>query len=175
MRAVFVALLLCAAPAVFAQNVPPSEESVRHLLDLEQTHRAMDEALNNMDGYLQKAMEQSRQGQTLNAKQQQILDQFRSDMLSTMKDELAWSKLEPGVVAIYTKTFSQKEISDLIAFYSSPSGQSVANKLPIVSREMAARMQERMLNVMQHMQQASREMQTKLRAAGEEAGTPPAH
>src|SRR5215470_15457150 len=113
MRAALVALLVLAAAPVVAQNTPPTEDSVRHLLDLVQTHRILDEAMNNMDSYMKKAMEAARQGQdhSLNARQQQILDQYQSDMLSAIKDEMAWSKLEPGVVAIYTRTFSQKEIN----------------------------------------------------------------
>src|SRR5579862_3331166 len=111
MRAVLVVLLSLLAVPALAQNLPPSEDSVRHLLDLVQTHRILDEAMSNMDGFMHKAMEQARQeqGETLNAQQQQILDQFQSDMMSTIKDELAWSKVEPEIVGVYAKTFSQKE------------------------------------------------------------------
>ena len=167
MRAALVALLaLTAAQPLFAQNTPPSEDSVRHLLDLVQTHRILDEAMSNMDNFTQKAMEQARQGEpALNAKQQQIVDQFHTDMMSAIKDELAWSKVEPEIVSAYAKTFSQKEINDMIAFYSSPSGQSVANKMPLVSREMATDMQEKMMPLIKRIQQAARDMQAKLKAA----------
>jgi hypothetical protein len=77
MRAVLAALLaLTAVQPVFAQNVPPTEDSVRHLLDLLQTHRVLDDAMNSMDDFMQKSMEQARQtqGPALNAKQQQIID-----------------------------------------------------------------------------------------------------
>jgi uncharacterized protein len=169
--AALVALLaLSAAQPLFAQNVPPTEDSVRHLLDLVQTHRILDQALSTMDEYMQKAMEQARQeqGQTLNAKQQQIVDQFRTDMVSAIKDELAWSNIEPDYVSAYVKTFSQKEINDMIAFYSSPSGQSVANKLPLVSQQMTADMQQKMLPLIQKMKQAQRDMMTRLKAAASE-------
>jgi hypothetical protein len=42
----------------------------------------------------------------------------------------------------------------MIAFYSSPSGQSVANKLPFVSRQMTTDIHERMLPLVQKMKQA---------------------
>jgi uncharacterized protein len=171
MRAALVALLaLCAAQPIFAQNVPPTEDSVRHLLDLIQTHRILDQALSNMDDIMQKSMEQARQtqGQPLNARQQQIIDQYRTDMTSAINDELAWSKIEPGIVSAYVKTFSQKEINDMITFYSSPSGQSIANKLPLVSQQMAADTQERMLPLIQKMKQAQRDMMTRLKAAANE-------
>ena len=171
MRAALVALLaLTAAQPLFAQNAPPTEDSVRHLLDLVQTRRVLDESMSTMDEYLQKAMEQARQaqGQTLNARQQQIVAQFRTDMVSAMKDELASSNVEPEIVSVYVKTFSQKEINDMIAFYSSPSGQSVANKLPLVSRQMTMDIRERMLPLIQKMQQAQRDMMTRLKAAASE-------
>ena len=167
MRAALVALLaLSAAQPLFAQNAPPSEDSVRHLLDLMQTHRILDEAMSNMDNFTQKVMEQAHQGEpALNAKQQQIVDQFHTDMMSAIKDELAWSKIEPQIVSVYAKTFSQKEVNDMITFYSSPSGQSVTSKLPMVSRELATDMQERMMPLIKRIQQSAREMQDKLKAA----------
>ena len=171
MRAALVALLaLVAAQPLFAQNVPPTEDSVRHLLDLVQTRRVLDESMSTMDEYMQKAMEQARQtqGSTLNARQQQIVDQFRTDMVSAIKDQLAWSNVEPEIVSVYVKTFSQKEINDMTAFYSSPSGQSISNKLPLVSRQMAADVRERMLPLIQKMQQAQRDMVAKLKAAASE-------
>jgi hypothetical protein len=86
---------------------------VRHLLELLQTHLVLDDAWNSTDDFMQKSMEQARQtqGPALNAKQQGIIDQFRTDMVSAIKDELAWSKIEPGIVSAYVKTFSQKEIN----------------------------------------------------------------
>jgi len=171
MRAALAALLaLTAAQPLFAQNLPPTEDSVRHLLDLLQTHLVLDEAMNNMDGFMQKSLEQARQtqGPALNAKQQQIIDQFRTDMASAIKDELAWSKVEPEIVSAYVKTFSQKEINDMTTFYSSPSGQSVANKLPLVSRQMTTHIQERMLPLVQKMKQQQSDMMTRLKAAANE-------
>jgi hypothetical protein len=172
MRAALVALLaLAAAQPFFAQNVPPTEDSVRHLLNLLQTHVVLDEAMNSMDDFMQKSLEQARQtqGPALNAKQQQIIDQFRTDMVSAIRDELAWSKIEPGIVSAYAKTFSQKEINDMITFYSSPSGQSVANKLPLVSRQMSTDIHERMLPLIQKMKQAQRDMEIRLKAAANES------
>jgi uncharacterized protein len=171
MRAALVALLaLTTAQPLLAQNVPPTEDSVRHLLELMQVHRTMDEAMSTMDEYLQKAMEQARQtqGPALNARQQQIIDQFRTDMVSAVKDQLAWSNVEPEYVSVYVKTFSQKEINDMITFYSSPSGQSVANKLPLVSRQMGADIHERMLPLVQKMKQAQSDMMTRVKAAASE-------
>jgi hypothetical protein len=89
-------------------------------------------------------------------------------MVSAVKDELAWSKIEPEIVSVYVKTFSQKEINDMITFYSSPSGQSVANKLPLVSRQMTTDIHERMLPLIQKMKQAQSDMMTRLKAAANE-------
>jgi uncharacterized protein len=171
MRAAFAVLLaLIATQPLFAQNVPPTENSVRHLLDLLQTHLVLDESMSNMDDFVRKSMEQARQtqGSALNPRQQQIVDQFQSDMVSTIKDELAWSKIEPGIVSAYVKTFSQKEINDMTAFYSSPSGQSVASKLPLVSRQMAMDIHERMLPLVKKIKQAETDMMARLKAAANE-------
>jgi len=175
MRAVFVALLLLAAPALWAQNTPPSEGSVRHLLDLLQLHRIIDDAVNSIDAVLKQSTDRIGEGRPLNDKQQQIVAQFRSDTVSAMKDELTWSTVEPEIVTAYQKTFSQKEIDDAIAFYSSPSGQSIANKLPLVAQAQNAALQRHMGPILEHIRQAARDMKARLDAAADDAGKPPAH
>jgi hypothetical protein len=66
-------------------------------------------------------------------------------------------------------------VNDATAFFSSPSGQSFANKLPLVSHELAMDMQEPMIPLIQRMQAAARDLQAKLTAAADSGSAPAAH
>ncbi|HUL47433.1 MAG TPA: DUF2059 domain-containing protein [Steroidobacteraceae bacterium] len=132
MRSVIAGLLmLLAAPAVWSQDAPPTEASIRQLFEVMHTSRLLDSMMTQIDQVMHSSIQQSLKGQKLNAEQQQILDDMGSELAGMVKQYLKWSDLEPQMIAIYRKTFSQQEIDGMLAFYRSPTGQAVIEKLPL--------------------------------------------
>lgn len=62
--------------------------------------------------------------------------------------KLDFAKLEEITAAVYTKYFSEAEISDLIAFYKSNGGQRMLEIMPQMLAESMARSQELMMPIM---------------------------
>jgi hypothetical protein len=50
--------------------------------------------------------------------------------------EVAMKMVNTDMVIIYDKYFTRKEIEDFIAFYRSPSGQSMTEKLPDITKDI---------------------------------------
>lgn len=65
----------------------------------------------------------------------EIFDKYYDEMTTVLREEMSWAKMEPAVIEIYNKNFSEKEISDMLAFYKTESGQSILKKMPAVSQE----------------------------------------
>lgn len=65
----------------------------------------------------------------------EIFDKYFAEMTTVLREEMSWAKMEPAVIEIYNKNFSEKEISDTLAFYKTESGQSILKKMPVVSQE----------------------------------------
>lgn len=59
------------------------------------------------------------------------------------------SKLDEELVLMYDKYFSQQEISDLIAFFKSPSGQKYVKVRPEITKEMIMKVMQKYLPEMQ--------------------------
>ncbi|MNE88828.1 hypothetical protein D3C80_1861720 [compost metagenome] len=57
---------------------------------------------------------------------------------------MGWDKLKPELVKIYTSNFSEQELKDLIAFYESPLGKKVLEKMPSLTQQSAQLTQSRL-------------------------------
>lgn len=169
-----VLLLLAAltlAPA-FAQDAKPSEDSVRRLFQEMHTREVFRNAGEQMDSSLRTAMNEETHGQALNAAQQKIRDESRAQLVSIMNEALAWSSMEPLMIQSYRETFTPQEVAAMLKFYDSPTGQSVAAKLPTVSRGMMRLMQQRVRDMIPKIVALKIQTADRIRAAGEPAAAP---
>jgi hypothetical protein len=88
-------------------------------------------------------------------------------------EELDWSKLEPMMTEIYTKTFTQREVDGIVAFYRSEAGAAVISKMPVALQEVMQRTQARLRNLMPRLQQIQREAVQELRAGEDKSPAEP--
>lgn len=169
------ALALLGLQPACAENAKPdarpSAESVRHLFEVMHTSQITDEVMSQMDANLREAMERASGGRSLNARQQQLHDEMRTKALGMLKDELAWSRLEPQMVEVYRNTFTPEEIDAMFRFYNSPGGKAVVAKLPQATQQMMQLTQERVSALVPRIVDLQKETAQKIRDA---AGPPPA-
>src|ERR1041384_3240668 len=170
-------LTLCASlvhaadtPLASPPSAPPSESSIKQLLDVAQAHKLVDSVLAQMDSLLQQTIARATKGQPVPDKVQKDIDQRRSEVIAMMKDLLDWKKLEPMYVRIYQKTFTQQEIDGMIAFYKTPAGQAVITKMPTTMQNTIDEMQQMMGPVMQKMQQMQQDVAAELKAESKNKG-----
>jgi hypothetical protein len=172
-------LLLCGSIAMAADNPspaspapanPPSEASIKQLLELAQARKLIDSVMAQMDNLMQQSVAQATQGQKIPPKVQKDIDQRRSEMIAMMKELLDWTKLEPLYLRVYQKTFNQQEVDGMIAFYKTPAGQAVIAKMPAVMQNTIEEMQQRMGPVMQKMQKMQQDVVAEMKAEAKNKG-----
>jgi len=172
-------LLFCGSIAMAADNSsptspapsnPPSEASVKQLLEVAQARKLIDSVMAQMDNLMLQSIAQATQGQKIPPKVQKDIDQQRGEMIAMMKELLDWTKLEPLYVRVYQKTFSQQEVDGMIAFYKTPSGQAVIAKMPAVMQNTIEEMQQMMAPVMQKMQKMQQDVVAEMKAEGKNKG-----
>lgn len=147
-----VVLMLCAVPATAVNaDALASESSVRELIAVTQAKKLMDDVLAQMDGLMRSSTQTQFAGKNFDAEQRKIAEETQVEMLAMLKDELSWEKMEPMFIDIYSKTFTQKEVDDLIVFYKTESGQSMIRKMPLVTQQSMQLMQGRMGSLMERM------------------------
>jgi hypothetical protein len=158
-------LLLLAAllASLTAHAVPASEESIDKLLAGSRAESLLDSVYSSMEGVLRNAMAQATQGKTLSAEQQRVLDAVPAKFVVVMKQELSWQKLKPLYVQIYRESFEQEEVDGLVAFYASPAGKAMLDKMPTVMQKSMAITQPLMQSLIPKMKSAMEEAMSEAR------------
>ena len=157
--------LVCgSAAAATTASQPPSAASIQELLQVTQSHKMLDAMKARMDGMMRQASEQALAGQPADAGEQKIMDAQTARLSALMKGQLSWNSMEPMYVDIYRKSFTQKEVDDMIAFYKSPSGQSMVAKMPAVMGQVMQTMQGKMATLAPQLRQISEDTASQLKA-----------
>jgi hypothetical protein len=151
-------------PSVAAAGSPPSEASVKQLLEVTHARQLVDTVMSQMDQMMKNIMQQVTQGQPVPPGVQRTFDQTHAEVVSAMKEQLAWEKLEPMYVRIYQKSFTQGELDGIIGFYKTQAGQAVINKMPVVMQNTMNEVQQMMAPMMQRVQRMQQEMVAQMQA-----------
>jgi uncharacterized protein len=153
-------VLLAAVVIVLSISAPPvyaDETSQRALVeDLLQTMR-VDQMMKPLFGQMRSLMEQQFARMGAPEEMKPILNRYIGKLVNLMEQTMSWQTLKKDLIDIYMRVYSEDEMKGMLAFYKSPIGQSVLDKMPAV-------MQQSMVTTQKHMP----EMQEKLKKIVEE-------
>jgi len=163
---VLSSVLLAFSAPVFAQSTkkdaaataPVRDASVRKLLEVMHARKLVDALPQQTQTMMSGMVHQMLAGQTMTPAQQHAVDDMVAKTAALMRDEFNWEHMEPMYLKVYEQTFSQAEVQSMIDFYSTPAGQAVVDKLPLVTQNVLAAMQERMAAMMPKIQQMAADM-----------------
>jgi len=166
------ALLLFAVvtSAAYAADNPPSEASIKQLLEASHAHKILDSMLTEMDGFMKQAIQQATQGQPVTPDVKRDIEKRQTEMMAIFREALDWNKLEAMYVRVYQKSFNQSEIDSLIAMYKTPGGQTLLNKMPIVLQNTMTEMQQIMRPMVERVQRMQQEVLTEIQAEKNKTG-----
>ncbi len=140
MRRLIVLLSLSMAASV-AQAAPPSDASLDELfalIDLPASIEAMKAGLVQGVRQSQNSMWSNK---PLNEKQQKIIDDLPRQYQAILDRQYNWPKLHPIYLHAYRDTFTQEEVDGMIAFYQTPAGRALHEKMPLVTQRTNLEMQ----------------------------------
>ncbi|HWZ62232.1 MAG TPA: DUF2059 domain-containing protein [Steroidobacteraceae bacterium] len=168
-RIVALLALLTLQPA-FAQDAKPTQQSIRELLAVMQSHNMVDNMLAQMDATWGPMMKQSLAGRQPTEREQQIVDDAHAKIQALLREQLQWQNFEPMMIHVYQNSFSQKDVDAMKAFYSSPTGQQVIAKMPLVMQQTMQAMQQHMQSLIPQIQEIKQDMTQQLKAEREASG-----
>ena len=167
-----------AAPATSAASVPaadrPTDDSIRQLLQIQKAQSILQRVAQQVDGSFTAMLNQQLQDKTLSDEDRQRIEAARERLKVLTGKVLTWENMEPMYLKIYGDSFSQSEIDSMIAFYSSPAGQAVVAKLPLVAQNTMAAMQQQMKSLMPQAQQIAKDTATEINSQHGKKAKPPA-
>lgn len=149
-----------------AQAAPASQQSIEALLTVTKTESLMDSMYAGMDQMMRQSMAQTLKGKSLSAEQQRKLDAVPAKFVAVMREEMSWQKMKPLYVQMYRETFEQEEVDGMLAFYASPAGQALINKMPVVMQKSMALSQSLMQSFLPKMMTALESAMADAKVAG---------
>jgi uncharacterized protein len=146
-----------------AGGSPPTEASIRELLELSDAHRLLDGMKAPLNAFIAKSMQDAAQGKEITPDKQAILDRMRTKMTTALDGLLSWDNLLPMYIKTYQASLTQEELDGMITFYKSPSGQAMIKKMPLIMQNIMGQMGSLMKPFQQRVQQIQQETQQEFR------------
>lgn len=66
-----------------------------------------------------------------------LLESYQAKANAALDSAVGWEQVKPGMVELYTRNFDEQEMRDLLAFYQSPLGRKVLEKMPMLTAQSA--------------------------------------
>lgn len=136
---------------------PASEGSIRELLAVAESRKLVDSIKVQTEAMMNRSVQQILAGKNPSPKQNAAIENMKKNSLAVMQDEIAWEKLEPMYIRLYEETFSQEEIDGMIAFYKTPAGKALINKMPILMQKSMIEMQKLTLDMVPKLQRVQQQ------------------
>lgn len=135
---------------------PPTDLSITDMMNAMQVDKMVTQIALQMDSGMKAGLEQgvaqALAGKEPSPAQRLKIDEARSKLSAMVKEELSFEKTKDIYLQVYKDTFSQEEVNSIIAFYASPAGKSMVQKLPDAMQKGGTLMQQRLAPTMQRMQ-----------------------
>jgi hypothetical protein len=154
-------LLALLVPTLVSAEEGVKRETVERLLQVMQTERIIEAMYAQVDKmFLGLAAQLG-----VTEAEKPIFDKHMAKVKAAMKEELSWQKMREPMIDVYLKHYTEQEMTDLLTFYGSESGQSIINKMPAVMQDSMLISQSMLKGFLPRMQQIAKELQQELDAS----------
>jgi hypothetical protein len=92
-------------------------------------------------------------GKSLTPENQAKVEDFQNRMFALIDSQMSWKAMEPDILDLYARTFTDEELDGILAFYKSPAGVSMVEKLPGLTAQATQLAQLRMAKLQPQLRQ----------------------
>ena len=122
--------------------------------------------ITHMDRLSQQVMDQATpmiksQMGSVPADQRAAVDELADKITTLIANRLSWDNLKPAFVKLYADTYTEEEVDGMIAFYKTPVGRAMLEKMPGVMQKAMAIGQDLMGDLLPEIQRSIAEIRRK--------------
>jgi uncharacterized protein len=129
----FLGLVVCLPLTAHADDASRHAKA-QEMLTLLHMDRLMDQLTNGMMEQMA-AVTKQLGGNTVKPEDQAKIDEFQKKVVQLVQSQMSWKALEPDYVDIYAKNFTDEQLDAILAFYRSPAGIALVEKLPTLTTQ----------------------------------------
>jgi hypothetical protein len=113
-------------------DAPASKEDIEKYLDVMHTRDTMKTMADTMSKQMRQLVaEQMKKQPGMTPEMEERVNKMTSDLIKKMP----FDEMLDAMIPVYQKHFTKGNIDDLLAFYSTPTGQKVIKELPAITAE----------------------------------------
>lgn len=142
--------LALSSPSALAQDADTAK--VDQLLEVMRARDMTSETLTQVEQMQQQLLERAHAG-AADPERKARIDAAMARSNQQLRELMSWENVAPMYRRIYAQTFSDEDIEAMLAFYSSPSGQRVLERMPQLVLNTMTATQELVLPLLQKMEQ----------------------
>ncbi len=153
MRSFPVLTLTLITSGLLASAQEPSKEAkIVRVLALMKAEALTDQVFEQM-----KAETASISAPNASEKERAHAREIQAKIMDLVKDRMSWEKMRPVYVKMYSETFTDEEIDGMLAFYQSPAGRAMLEKMPQLVAKIMALAQSQMAGLMPEIERLVKE------------------
>jgi hypothetical protein len=151
--ALFALTFLVIGPFAGAQELT-KEAKIERLLDAMNADATINQLFDQI-----KAMTAAQMPPSTTPEQAAKAREMQSKILDLVKSRISWDKMRPYYIKLYSETFSDEEVSGMLAFYQSPPGRAMLSKMPALLTKLIEMAQTQMADLEPEIRRITREAQ----------------
>jgi uncharacterized protein len=156
MKSFAAAFFLC-FPALALADEASKLAKAEEMLQLLQADQSIRQVLEQMRAMIATQMSQMQ----ITPEARPAIEEMQQKMMAMIADRMSWDKFKRAVLKIYVETYSDEDMDGIIAFYKTPAGRSLIEKMPLVMQKSMALGQQMMGDLMPEIQRMTEEMRQK--------------
>ena len=150
-------ILLVFSPALARADEQSKNAKIEEMLQLTHAERMIAQVLDQMNNVITSQLAKT----DVPAKDRQAQEEMQQKMMKMLANRLSWEKAKPAFIQIYAETFTESDIDGILAFYKSPAGQAMLDKMPQLVQKSMAVGQQLIGDTMPEIQRMVKEAQQK--------------
>lgn len=154
---------------IFSSSLYAEQNTKQQKIDELISVMNLDSMVDSMYGQVEGMMKGMSDQMGVKPSEQAIFDKYYGDMTTVLKTEMSWAKMQPMIVNVYDKHFSEQEIADMLAFYKTDTGQKILEKMPVVMQESMQMSQSLMKDAMPKIQTLAQQLSDELEQSRSES------
>lgn len=155
--------LLLSANLAFAE--PPTDATIEELMTLSKSEKMVTDMQDQVKSMMDQSMAGMLKDQKPTEAEKKALDNMVTKITAAVKEEVSWEKLKPISVKLYKDTFTEEELKGIVAFYKTPAGEALVNKMPTFMQKTMEATQGMMGGLQPKLQQIQMEFMQEMAAA----------
>ena len=154
---------------IFSTNLYAEQTAKQQKIDELVNVMDMDSMVDSMYAQVEGMMQNMSVQMGVKPDEKAIFDKYYADMTEVLKTKMSWKKMQPMIIQVYDKHFSEQEIADMLAFYKTDTGQKILEKMPVVMQESMQMSQSLMKDAMPKIQTLAQQLSDELEQSRSES------